>query len=338
MTIKTTPLGQWEDKRVNLYTFNFSGVSYSVMNYGAALYRLTMADKEGVSRDIVTGFETLGEYRNNPFYFGATIGRFGNRIARGEFTLDGKTYRLEANDGPNNLHGGPAGYDSVYWEGEVFQGEDRAGVVFTYASPDGECGFPGNLDLEVTYTFSAGEMSIRYRAETDKATPVNLTNHTYWNLAGVEEPHSVLDHLFKINGSTFTPVDDVLIPTGEKRPVKGTPWDFTAFKAIGADAPEGGYDHNWIIDGEGMREACVLKDVTSGRKLTVLTDQPGMQVFSAFGVKALPARGGMTRHAMAVALETQNFPNCVNEPDFPDCILRPGEVYQSETIFRLERE
>jgi aldose 1-epimerase len=338
MKVTTIPFDEFDGKTVNKYVLETqSGIIFSLMNYGATILDVSMPDKKGNSASIITGFDDLAGYRNNPFYFGATIGRFGNRIAKATFTLEGKKYDLEANNGPNNLHGGPVGFDSVYWEGKTFEKEGKGGVVFTYTSPDGECGFPGDLDLKVTYTATdAGELRIDYRAETNAPTPVNLTNHTYWNLAGVNEKSHILDHRFKINGSTFTPVDEVLIPTGEIKVVKGTPWDFTSFKTIGYDAPQGGYDHNWVIDGKGMREACTLIDDKSGRKLTILTDQPGMQVFTAFGVDAVKARGGLTHHAMAIALETQNFPNCVNEPDFPDCILKPGDIYQSTTVFKLE--
>jgi len=337
MKLTIAPFGSLEGERIDRYDFTTEGnITFSLISYGATLIDVRMPDSRGQRAPVVTGFDSLEGYRNHAAYFGATIGRFGNRIAGASFTVEGKTYSLEANNGPNNLHGGPTGFDKVLWKGETFEEKGKGGVRFRYVSPDGECGFPGTLETEVTYTFTdQGEMRIDYRAETDKTTPLNLTNHSYWNLAGLGEGRTILDHDLKINGSSYNPVDEFLIPTGID-PVKGTPMDFLDFKTIGKDSPEFGYDHNWVIDGKGLREACVLIHKASGRKLTILTDQPGMQVYTSGHMPPLEERTGKACQFMAVALETQNFPNCVNEPDFPDCLLRPGDVYATSTVFRLE--
>ncbi|MBN2627184.1 MAG: galactose mutarotase [Spirochaetales bacterium] len=332
----TTPFGSLGGERIDRYDFTTEGrITFSLINYGATLIDVSMPDKEGNTAPVITGFDTLEGYRNHAAYFGATIGRFGNRIAGASFTVEGKKYELEGNNGPNNLHGGPMGFDRVIWKAEPFEESGKGGIRFSYTSPDGENGFPGTLKTVVTYTFSdSGEMRIDYRAETDKTTPVNLTNHTYWNLSGLGSGETVQDHEFRINASSYNPVDDALIPTGID-PVEGTPMDFRAFKTIGKDSPEFGYDHNWILDGEGMREACVLAHRKSGRKLTILTDQPGIQVYTSGHMPPMAERTGECYQFMAAALETQNFPNCVNEPDFPDCLLRPGDVYETATVFRL---
>ena len=338
MKMERTPFGKQDGKEVFRYDFTTeNNITFSVINYGATLIDVQMPGRESRKQSIITGFDTLDEYRDHTFYFGATIGRFGNRIANASFTLEGKEYKLEGNDGTNNLHGGPVGFDKVLWEGEAFTEDGRGGVRFTYTSQDGECGFPGTLATTVTYTFSdEGEMKIDYRAETDKTTPVNLTNHTYWNLAGLGDGATVLEQELLLKASRYNPVDDILIPTGIDS-VEGTCMDFREFKPVGrSDAPEDGYDHNWIMDGEGMREIAVMRDAKSGRKLTILTDQPGMQVYTSGAMTEVPERTGKTYRFMAAALETQNFPNSVNEPDFPDCLLKPGEVYETSTIFKLE--
>ena len=338
MKLDISPFGTLGDEKITRYDFTTAkGIVFSVINYGATLINVQMPDKNGKTLPVVTGYDTLDAYRSSPGYFGATIGRVGNRIANASFTVDGTEYKLEANNGTNNLHGGPVGFDSVCWEDEVFSSDSEGGVRFSYTSPDGECGFPGTLKTTVTYTFSEeGEMRIDYRAETDKTTPVNLTNHTYWNLAGLGTGETILDHEMIIHASSYNPVDERLIPTGID-PVEGTCMDFREKRIIGrGDMPADGYDHNWVIDGKGLREAAVLAHPGSGRKLTLLTDQPGMQVYTSGSVGKAAERTGETYKFMAVALETQNFPNSVNEPDFPDCLLKPGEVYETSTVFKLE--
>ena len=338
MKMDRTPFGTLNGKEVTRYDFTSEkGITFSVINYGATLIDVRMPDNRGESLPIITGYDTLEEFQKGSGYFGATIGRFGNRIANASFSIDGTEFKLEANDGSNNLHGGPVGFDRVLWDAREFASGDKGGIIFSYVSPDGECGFPGTLKTAVTYTFSdEGEMRIDYRAETDKTTPLNLTNHTYWNMAGLGKGSTILDQELTINASSYNPVDERLIPTGIS-PVKGTCMDFRKARPIGReDMPSDGYDHNWVLDGTGMREAAVLLHTGSGRKLTVLTDQPGMQVYTSGAIGTAPERTGQTYQFMAAALETQNFPNCVNEPDFPDCLLKPGDVYETSTVFRLE--
>ncbi|MDC7220917.1 MAG: galactose mutarotase [Spirochaetales bacterium] len=340
MTLNRSEFGIFKDQKIFRYDFaTEKGFSYSLINYGATLTDVRMADREGRILPVITGYDTVEEYAQNGGCFGATIGRVGNRIAGAAFTIEGTTYKLEANNGPNNLHGGPVNFNRQVWEGESFEKDGKAGVRFSYTSPDGESGFPGNLKTSVTYTFSEeGEIQIDYKSESDKTTPVNLTNHTYWNMAGLTGSETIKDQELQLKAASYTPVDEFQIPTGIA-PVEGTPFDFRAFTPLGRqDAPETLYDHNWVLDGEGMREAAILIDRPSGRKLTVLTDQPGIQVYTAGGMGDAAERNGRTYPFMGAALETQNFPNCVNDPDFPDCLLRPGEVYESTTIFRLELE
>ncbi|MDC7224622.1 MAG: galactose mutarotase [Spirochaetales bacterium] len=340
MEIKESPFGAVDGRETVRYDFTGTGgFSVSLTNYGAALIDVRMADREGRVLPIITGFDRARDYAVHGSFFGATVGRFANRIAGAAFTIDGKEYKLTANNGTNNLHGGPDSFESRLWEGEIFRDGDKAGVHFTYTSPDGESGFPGTMTTKVTYTLSeSGEIQIDYKAESDKTTPVNLTNHTYWNLAGLTGSETVLDHEMRLASRAYTPVDERQIPTGIA-PVEGTPMDFRRFRPLGReDAPAKLYDHNWVLDGKGLREAAVLIHRKSGRKLTVLTDQPGIQVYTSGGLSTIDERNGRTYEFMGAALETQNFPNCVNEPDFPDCLLRPGEIYRSRTIFRLELE
>jgi aldose 1-epimerase len=337
MNLSINPFGKIEDKIITRYDFiTEKGFSFSVINYGATLIDVQMPDKTGRVQSIIPGFDSLEEYRNHAYCFGATIGRFANRIGGASFSVEGTEYPLEANNGPNNLHGGPVGFNKVIWDEEVLLDEEEGEIRFTYTSPDGESGFPGTMETTVIYTFTEkGDIRIDYRAESDKTTPINLTNHTYWNLAGFDKCETVENHQLKIKAASYTPVDKVQIPTGIE-PVKGTPMDFQTLRPIRQEAvPDKLYDHNWVLDGSGLREAAQLIHKGSGRELTVLTDQPGIQLYTAGGMGNIPERNGETYEFMGAALETQNFPNCVNEPDFPDCLLRPGKVFESTTIYRL---
>ena len=277
---------------------------------------------------------------------GCTTGRVCNRIAKGIFTLDGYTYRLAVNNGPNHLHGGALrSFDKVLWTGDVRLEGDRPTARFRFLSKDGEEGYPGNLDVRVTYSLpNDHEIEIEYEATTDRATPVNLTNHAYWNLAGAGAP-SILDHVLTIDAERYTPTDDTLIPTGEIALVAGTPLDFRQATEIGlridllTKTAALGYDHNFVLrDASGLRRAAVLRHPDSGRELTVLTTEPGLQFYSGNFLKGQRGKDGRTyAHRSALCLESQHFPDSVNHPRFPDTILRPGRVYRSTTVYRFAR-
>lgn len=342
MKLKITPFGNLEDKANNRYTFTSGkGIIFTVMNYGATLVDVIMPDREGHSAQLITGLDNLEQYQESASFYGATVGRFANRIKGASFTIDGTEYNLAQNDGKNNLHGGPNGFEAVYWEAEVIESSQVGGVKFSYTSRDGESGFPGTLHVSVSYIFSdAGEITIQYHATTDKATPINLTNHTYWNLAGMGQGITILDQILRVNSLAYTPVEEGNIPSGVIAPVEGTPFDFRQAKPVGHDSSQKGYDHNWVLKSKDeqakLTEAAILVDKKSGRSLTVYTDQPGIQIYSTHGVSGGKERSGETYSSMAIALETQNFPNSINEPDFPNALLRPGEVYESTTIFKLD--
>jgi len=291
----------------------------------------------------VLGFDSLSGYLTPPPYFGATIGRYGNRIAGAHFTLDGHSYRLAANNGPNHLHGGLKGFDKVVWTADSVDPTNPR-LTLQYLSKDGEEGYPGNLSTTVTFTLSdANELTIDYTATTDKATPVNLTNHSYFNLTG-DASRTILDHSLQIDADRYTPVDSTLIPTGELAPVKGTPFDFTTPHKIGeriASVP-GGYDHNFVLNKGGRDGARValLSDPLSGRSLAVYTTEPGLQFYSGnFLDGSLTNRDGkkINQHA-ALCLETQHFPDSPNQPSFPSTILKPGETYHTTTKYKVSLE
>ena len=328
------------EKIVEYTLTNSEGMEVGVMARGATLTKIIVPDRDGKKADVILGFDDVSgfEGKTNP-HFGCTTGRFANRIAEGKFTIDGKEYQLTINNGKNALHGGTKrSLDKVIWNVEPL--EDQNAVKFTYTSPDMEEGYPGNLNCEVIYTLTnKNELKIDYNATTDKPTTINLTNHAYFNLAG-EGDETILDHILMINADKFTAVDDGLIPTGELASVKGTPLNFLEPKAIGDDIDQltqtGGYDHNYVItrSGPGMGLAARVTDPDSGRVMECYTDQPGIQLYTANGMQVPAGKGGKPYgKKSAFCLETQNFPNAVNTPSFPNSILRPGETYEHHTIY-----
>jgi aldose 1-epimerase len=348
--IQQQPFGTHDGRPITLYTLtNSHGVEVRAMNYGGIIVSIRVPDRKGQLADIVLGHDTLEGYTPNPPYLGAIIGRYGNRIANGSFTLDGKTYTLPKNDGPNTLHGGIAKtFDRVVWDAEPLK--DTTGVAFTYLSDDGDDGFPGNLKVKVTYMLTDGNaLIIDYEATTDKATPINLTQHSYFNLAG-EGNGDILNHEIMINADRFTPVDKNLIPTGELRPVKGTPFDFTKPTRIGARIDDDyeqlvlghGYDHNFVLNHKPNQNGEVLAarvhEPVSGRTLEVWTSQPGVQFYTGnFLDGTITGKNGhVYKRRYAFCLETQHFPDSPNHPDFPNTILKPGETYREKTVFKFE--
>jgi aldose 1-epimerase len=341
-----------EGDSVDVYTVtNANGSSMRVTNYGGIILSLRVPDRDGTVEDVVLGFDSLEAYTRESYrqanpYFGALIGRYGNRIDGGAFSIDGQTYTLETNNGPNHLHGGMEGFDQVVWGAEPFQRGDSTGVVLTHTSPDGHGGYPGRLDVEVTYTLTDDNaLAIDYQATTTEATPVNLTQHSYFNLGG-EGDGDVLDHRLMIAANEFTPVDSTLIPTGQFRDVAGTPFDFREFTAIGGriDADNrqlnigGGYDHNFVLrrqDSDSLHVAARAYDPDSGRLMTVRTTEPGLQFYSGnFLDGTFTGKSGTPyqQHA-GFALETQHFPDSPNQPDFPSTLLQPDETYTSRTVY-----
>ena len=323
---------------------NANGVEVVLSSLGAAIHSLRTLDREGRPADVVLGFDTVEEWIANPRSFGVIVGRYANRIAGGRFTLDGTTYTLATNNGPNHLHGGRRGFDKVVWRAEPLAEADGDAVRFTYVSADGEEGYPGTLTTSVVYTLTAdNELRLDYTATTDKATVVNFSNHAYFNLAGAG---TVLAHELQINADRYTPVTTTLIPTGDLAPVEGTPFDFRQATAIGAriaaDHPQirigGGYDHNFVLNGTPgeLRLAARAFDPSSGRTLEVQTTEPGVQLYSANFATPVSGRGGVLypRHA-GFCLETQHFPDSPNHASFPSTVLRPGETFESTTVFRF---
>jgi aldose 1-epimerase len=327
---------------------NGNGLEVRTIPYGAAIVSIRVPDRDGRLGDVVLGFSSLDGYLTPPPYFGAVVGRYGNRIAAGRFTLDGHAYQLATNNGPNHLHGGNKGFDKVLWRAEPFERDGHQGVTYSYTSADGDEGYPGALSARVTYTLtSANELTIEYEATTDKPTPVNLTQHSYFNLAG-EGSGDILAHELTIDADRFTPVDATQIPTGELAPVDGTPFDFRRPTPIGAridaDAAQlrtgKGYDHNWVLNADadaatGLRHAARLRDPRTGRTLDVSTTEPGLQFYSGNFLDAtLTGKSGRAYPARsALCLETQHFPDSPNHPNFPSTILRPGNRLQSKTVW-----
>src|SRR6266850_4923723 len=342
------PFGRLPDGRaVEQFTLtNAHGAEVRVMTYGGIITVVRTPDRSGQLDDVVLGFDTLAGYLKDSPYFGAIVGRYANRIANGLFTLDGTAYRLAKNNGPNSLHGGLRGFDKVLWSGEPFQGDSGVGVALRYTSRDGEEGFPGTLVARVRYTLSPhDELAVDYEATSDKATPVNLSQHTYWNLRGTAGG-DVLDHVLTLNAAAFTPVDSTLIPTGELAPVAGTPFDFRTATPIGARIGQDntqlrfgrGYDHNWVLDrpsGSGLAHAARVVEPASGRTLDVSTTEPSVQFYAGnFLDGTIRGKGGRVyAHRSGLCLETQHFPDSPNHPNFPSTILRPGATYRSRTVF-----
>lgn len=339
--------------QITLYHLaNKNGLSVDVTNYGAIITSIRVPDRDGEIADIALGYSSAEGYMNavGKHYFGAVVGRFGNRIAQGKFTLDGVEYQLATNDSNrNHLHGGKYGLDKVAWDATPFTEADGTGVRLTYRAKDGEEDYPGNVDITVTYTLKdSNELVVDYKATTDKATPFNPSQHTYFNLKG-EGQGNILDHILQINAATFTPIDATSIPSGEIRPVKGTPFDFTEPKAIGRDIGAEdeqlkngiGYDHNFVLDPvkqeNGLTIAARVKEPSSGRTLEVLTTEPGVQFYSGnyLDDRLVGKSGKIYSYRSGFCLETQHFPDSPNHANFPSTILRPGETFSSRTVFRF---
>ena len=348
MDIQKEPFGKADGKDVDLYKLtNANGLRMSVMTYGAIVVSLEVPDKTGKLGDIVLGFDTLDEYLKGHPYFGAIVGRYGNRIGKGKFTLDGVDYQLAINNGENHLHGGLKGFDKVVWDAVPVRETDAVGVKFSYLSKDGEENYPGNLDSTVTYLLTNDdEFKIIYSASTDKATPINLTHHSYFNLAG-QGQGDILDHELMINSDRYTPVDKGLIPTGQLKEVTGTPFDFRTPFAIGARIARddqqlkygGGYDHNFCLRSGGgvLTLAVSVYEPTTGRVMEVHTTEPGVQLYSGnFLDGTNVGKGGKVyKHRYGFCLETQHFPDSPNKRHFPSAILRPGQNYSQVTSYKF---
>ena len=345
-TVSATPFGKTsKGEVVTLYKLvNPKGAEVEIMDLGATVVSLKVPDKTGTVGDVVLGFNNVADYEKKSPYFGCVAGRYANRIAKGKFSLDGKEYSLAINNAPNTLHGGKVGFDKKLWK-RIAGGNGRASVSFEMTSPDGDEGYPGALHTVVTYTWTdANELKIDYKATTDKATVLNLTNHSYFNLAGAGNG-TILKHELTLNCDSFTPTDDTLIPTGEIRNVAGTPLDFTTPHVIGdrindtykAMVQGKGYDHNFIINGKGLRQAARVVEPNSGRTLDVLTTEPAVQLYTGNFLdgtivgkanKVYPHRGGF-------CLETQHYPDSPNHPSFPSTVLKPGDTYTQTTIYKF---
>lgn len=335
---------------VEEYTLtNSTGATVKLISRGATLKEWLVPDKNGEVADVVFGFDDVAGYESpDNGYFGTTTGRVANRIAKGKFKLEGQEYTLATNNGPNALHGGEKrSLDKVVWKGVPFQSADGEGVVFTYTSPDGEEGYPGSLAMKVTYTLNdKNELRIDYEATTDKATPVNLTNHAYFNLAGAGSP-TINDHELMLAADRYTPVDSTLIPTGELASVAGTPFDFREFHVIGERVEQlgtgegAGYDHNFVLNNQDgdLAVAAKVRDPKSGRVLTVSTTEPGIQFYGGNFLKGAVGKGGKKYdYRSGFCLETQHYPDSVNQSNFPPIILRPGEKYTHTCIYQITAE
>ncbi|NUP64272.1 MAG: galactose mutarotase [Nonomuraea sp.] len=331
--------------KVYRWSLENGGTRLKVLSYGGIIQSLEIPDRHGHYVNVSLGYDNLAAYVAGTTFFGATIGRYGNRIAKGQFTLDGKKYQLSVNDGVNSLHGGAKGFNTKVWDVEGFTSGSDVGLHLYYTSVDGEMGYPGTLRTKVTFTLNRhGDWRIDYEATTDKPTVVNLTNHTYWNLAG-EGNGTIEDHELTIAASRYTPTDTGLIPTGELAKVAGTPFDFRRGKPVGRDIRAGhpqqvqakGFDHNWVLD-KGVtarpEHIATLRDPRSGRTLKIATDQPGLQFYSGnFLDGTLVGTSGRTyRQGDGLCLETQHFPDSPNEPSWPTTVLRPGQTYRTTTV------
>lgn len=343
--ISESTLVRHKEQEVKKWTVRFEGrLEATLMNYGATLMELHLPDADGKLANVVLGYDHLHDYQEDDRYFGATVGRYANRIANGKFTLNGHTCSLPINNSPNTLHGGPDGFDKQVWHLDDIQTSDtEASLCFTYTSPDGEQGFPGRLTLNVTYVFTPDSMHIRYEATTDKATVINPTHHSYFNLSG-KPGSSITDHVLMLNAFGYLPIDPTGIPLSGVSEVRGTPFDFTGPKRIGEDIGHkdlqrtNGYDHCWVLDEPTIDKVCArLSDPASGRMVEIYTSEPGIQFFSGnFPPPEELNEGG--RHYIrysGLALETQHFPDSPNRPNFPSTILSPGEVFHSQTLYRF---
>ena len=336
--------------KIKLYTFtNKSGIKIKITNYGAIVTALLVPDRNGKLGDITLGYDSVEGYINavDKPYFGAIVGRYGNRIANGEFTIDGETYSLATNNGPNHLHGGVIGFDKVVWDAKLVGGEGWSGLELSYLAKDKEEGYPGNLSIKVTYKLTDdNELIVDYLATTDKATPVNLTQHSYFNLKG-EGQGDILDHELMINATKYTPIDSTSIPTGELEAVSGTPFDFTKAKAIGRDIGQKneqlefgmGFDHNFVLDrnGDDLSLAARVHEPTTGRVMEIRTTEPGIQFYCGnFLDGRLKGKSGQPYvHRGGFCLETQHYPDSPNQLNFPSTILKPGEEYRTTTVFKF---
>ena len=336
-----------EGKKTDLYQLKNEKIEVYITNYGARIVSLLSPDREGIMGDVVLGFKSIADYQKAKTpYHGCLIGRYGNRIAKGKFKLNGATYELPINNNENHLHGGPDGFHNQVWEVIAV---NQNSIVMTYVSKDGEMGYPGNLTVEVTYAVNGNELSIAYKAKTDKATPVNLTNHAFFNLAG-EARGSINDHLLMINASHFIPVDEGLIPLGEIQSVEDSPFDFRKAKTIGRDLNQqgsdiqlsrgGGYDHNFVLDKESqgsMSLAARVVDPKSGRQMEIFTEEPGIQFYGGNFMDGsdVGKYGTKFKYRASFALETQHYPDSPNQPKFPSTILNPGDTYQTKSIYKF---
>jgi aldose 1-epimerase len=330
---------------------NAKGVEVKAITYGGIIQSLRVPDRAGRFADVVLGFDTLEGYLTDHPFFGAIIGRYGNRIGKARFTLDGQTYKLAANNGPNHLHGGAKGFDKVVWRAQTIEDKRGPAVAFSRTSPDGEEGYPGNLQVRVVYILTNdNSLVVEYEATTDKATPVNLTQHSYFNLSG-EGSGDILGHELMITADRYTPVDETLIPTGELASVAGTPFDFRKPTAIGARIDEKhpqlvngkGYDHNWVLTrsgASGLQVAARVREPKSGRTLEIATLEPGLQFYAGNFLDGTikGKQGHLYGHRTGFCLETQHFPDSPNQPKFPSTILQPGRRYQTTTTFRFGAE
>jgi len=351
MKIEKQDFGKTKDGvSADLYSLtNANGTEVDITNYGGIITSIIVPDKDGNMGDVALGFDNLDDYMKKSPYFGCIVGRYGNRIAKGKFTLNGKTYTLAVNDGPNHLHGGIVGFDKVIWDAKEVRGGDYVGLKLSYLSKDGEEGYPGNLSVTVTYLLTNdNEIKIQYEATTDQPTVCNLTNHTYFNLAD-GGASSILDHELMIDADSITAIDETSIPT-QLMPVAGTPFDFRKPKKIGLDINNDdpqikngqGYDHNFVLNGKSgtLRLAARAVDPSTGRVLEVLTEEPGIQLYTGnfLDGSITGKEGKVYKYRNGFCLETQHYPDSPNQPDFPSTVLNPGEKYQTTTIYKFSVE
>lgn len=347
MNIETSLFGKLKDgSEAKLFTLTNNHITIKITNYGAIITSVEMPDKNGIKENVVCGFDDFKTYISDEYlgsypYFGSIIGRFGNRIANGKLTIEGKTYQMAINNGPNHLHGGKIGFDRRLFDSEIIKNSSSVGVKFTYLSPDMEENYPGNLEVTCTYTLTAdSELEIDYRAKTDKTTVVNLTNHTYFNLTGGKE--NILNHNLQLNATKMTEMVEQ-IPTGKIIPVAGTPFDFTKTKKIeaGMETLPTGYDDNFVLDNEKgeLKFTGTLSEDKSGRKVEIYTTQPGIQVYTGYWNPELMIAGKKKFGKYSgIALETQHYPDSVNQPGFPTTLLKPGDTYNEKTIYKFITE